>query len=340
VLEESFCNYGCYGIDRLLCCTISKAKALASKCFSSQATLQTIVIHNDDKYGGAGYTSYNVATTSTHPDAGLVAVHELGHSLFELGDEYNSGSATAQRDANCDVAGCPKWSDLSNRMGMNLCKPSACQRGEYFAGADSFMWYLNSPVGEVNLRFTCCTYLALTKSVPLYCDRFEFGKGLLDYCKRDYQGYGNIYETLKKGRETSDKQSSLFDIKYLSVKHPTVILVNIVEETFIYLEQHDTGGPKLYLRRQVFGDYSDAIAAKTAGITVLLKITVIFESGLKQEIIFNPTVGIDVPPGENNLDTKEQAGYASPTEEIVVDGKQGGVKHMDVELIQVDTIIP
>lgn len=57
-------------------------------------------------------------------------------------------------------------------------------------GRNSFMKNMALPVGDVNLRFTCCTYLALTKSTPSYCSKYEFGPGLLSYCQRDYQGYG------------------------------------------------------------------------------------------------------------------------------------------------------
>lgn len=335
VLEDSFCNFGCYGIDRLLCCNVMKAKTLARKCFYAQANLQTIVIHNDSKYGGAGYSFDNVATTSIHPYAGKVAVHELGHSLFELADEYTSGWGTAS-NANCDVAGCPKWSDLSDHIGTNLCTRGACQGGKYYS-ASSFMWYLNSPVGEVNSRFTCCTYIALTKKIPSYCDKFEFGEGLLSYCKRDYQGYGDIYETVNIGREPGDEEY-LFRVKYVSVVRPMVILINVEDNTFTCLEKHDIGS-KPYRRRQVFGDYHNSIAAKNAGATEVLEVTITFGSGLKQEMMFNPSLEIHVPPGEDKLVTRALANYAPSDLEIVVDGGKGQVIHVNVDLKHVDTVL-
>lgn len=45
----------------------------------------TVVIVNNGRYGGAGGS---VAWFSTHPDAGEIGVHELGHSAFGLIDEY------------------------------------------------------------------------------------------------------------------------------------------------------------------------------------------------------------------------------------------------------------
>jgi hypothetical protein len=52
-----------------------------------------------------------MATTSLH-DLGLtVTIHKLGHSLFELADEYSS-SPFGLNSPNCATAGCSKWSDL------------------------------------------------------------------------------------------------------------------------------------------------------------------------------------------------------------------------------------
>lgn len=62
-LAPSFCFFNCVGIDRLLCCNITIARSLSDKCFEAGPTLQTIVIHNDPKYGGAGYTIANIAST-------------------------------------------------------------------------------------------------------------------------------------------------------------------------------------------------------------------------------------------------------------------------------------
>jgi hypothetical protein len=44
-----------------------------------------VVIVNASEYGGAGG---KVAWFSTHPDASLIGIHELGHSAFGLADEY------------------------------------------------------------------------------------------------------------------------------------------------------------------------------------------------------------------------------------------------------------
>ncbi len=69
--QGDYCDFGCNGIDRLLCCTISTAKAISSTCTSGRR--QTVVVHNSDTYGGAGNISADVATTSIHPSATLPA---------------------------------------------------------------------------------------------------------------------------------------------------------------------------------------------------------------------------------------------------------------------------
>ena len=127
-----FCNYGCHGVERLLCCDQSIAKGLTDKCFPKRNTMQTIVIHDDDRYGGAGYREENMAVTSTNVDLGpTLLLHEIGHSLFNFGDEYHGSDATSETHPNCDVEGCPKVSLLlhsvflyfnCSQINMDMCQ--------------------------------------------------------------------------------------------------------------------------------------------------------------------------------------------------------------------------
>jgi hypothetical protein len=88
ILSPSFCDLGCFDIPRLRCCDVGKAHELTENCVPRGGNTQTIVIDNDTKYGGAGYFSENMATTSINSLGALVGLHEVGHSMFELGDEY------------------------------------------------------------------------------------------------------------------------------------------------------------------------------------------------------------------------------------------------------------
>ncbi|MFK4185827.1 M64 family metallopeptidase [Streptomyces sparsogenes] len=84
--------FWCDGIERLLCVDTDKVESYAAK--APQADL-VVVLSNSTKYGGAGYTltsqvGYDgIATASSdNADSDQVAVHETGHSLGKLADEY------------------------------------------------------------------------------------------------------------------------------------------------------------------------------------------------------------------------------------------------------------
>lgn len=85
-------QYWCSGIERLLCVSVSKAYSFAQ---NAPAVDQVIALANSTKYGGAGYTSSNLATSSGGNGAALEIVkHELGHSFGKLADEYTYGGPT------------------------------------------------------------------------------------------------------------------------------------------------------------------------------------------------------------------------------------------------------
>jgi hypothetical protein len=176
VAKESgdYCYFNCSGIARLLCCDTGLARTLSSTC--TTGSRQTIVVENSGTYGGAGYTSSDVATTSINASAPLVAVHELGHSLFNLGDEYTSGSSTAV-SPNCDYGGCSKWQDMVGYNGVS-CTGGNCAGGAYATSENTIMKSLSYQFEEVNLRISCCTYALETGRFPPYCDQFkQFASG-------------------------------------------------------------------------------------------------------------------------------------------------------------------
>jgi hypothetical protein len=81
-------GFWCQGRDanteRLLCVNETKAKQFAAQ--APQAD-QVIALGNTTKYGGAGGS---VATASgSNAQAGQIAIHELGHSIGGLADEYD-----------------------------------------------------------------------------------------------------------------------------------------------------------------------------------------------------------------------------------------------------------
>ncbi|MEU3600943.1 M64 family metallopeptidase [Streptomyces sp. NPDC006798] len=85
--------FWCADIERLLCVDQTKVDRYAAK--APEADL-VVVLANSAKYGGAGYNEPSqslgyegIATASAgNPRSGLVAIHETGHSLGKLADEY------------------------------------------------------------------------------------------------------------------------------------------------------------------------------------------------------------------------------------------------------------
>ncbi|WP_079038142.1 M64 family metallopeptidase [Streptomyces sp. NBRC 110028] len=102
--------FWCDGTERLLCVDTGKVGSYAAK--APQADL-VIVLSNSAKYGGAGYTissgaGYDgIATASSdHPDSDQIAVHETGHSVGGLADEYvyaKNGSYTGAEPGEPNV---------------------------------------------------------------------------------------------------------------------------------------------------------------------------------------------------------------------------------------------
>jgi hypothetical protein len=81
--------FWCSGIERLLCVDVNKANDCASNAPDID---QVFAIANSTMYGGAGYTTSDLATFSGGNISAIdLAMHELGHSLGDLADEYHYG---------------------------------------------------------------------------------------------------------------------------------------------------------------------------------------------------------------------------------------------------------
>ncbi|MFI6850308.1 M64 family metallopeptidase [Kitasatospora sp. NBC_00085] len=94
--------FWCDGVERLLCVDTDAVDRYAAK--APQADL-VLVVANSAKYGGAGYNDVvsplgysGIATVAGGNErSGQVAVHETGHSLGKLADEYSyDGQGTYQ----------------------------------------------------------------------------------------------------------------------------------------------------------------------------------------------------------------------------------------------------
>jgi hypothetical protein len=170
-------------VDRLLCCP-GKERLVehATHHCGSGKIMNTLIVHNDDRFGGAGFPWAAVASVSVNASSAQIAIHELGHSLFGLGDEYTFGMGNGDEDPNCDTSNCSKWSDLIGKWGVG-CKPGKCRDGAWYSAEDTMMESFNWKFGEVNERISCCKYFYHTGSAPGYCQKFnEDGLNLTSYC--------------------------------------------------------------------------------------------------------------------------------------------------------------
>ncbi|WP_399085847.1 M64 family metallopeptidase [Streptomyces sp. BBFR2] len=105
----------CGDTERLLCVDTAKVEAYAAK---APAADLVVVLGHSSKYGGAGYNNVSsqvgydgIATASSdHDQSDQIAVHETGHSLGKLADEYDYGqegtyTGPEPTDANLSTLG-------------------------------------------------------------------------------------------------------------------------------------------------------------------------------------------------------------------------------------------
>ena len=82
-------GFWCSGIERLLCVSVSLAYSHANNAPDVDLVA---AIANSTKYGGAGYISSDLATASGgNGSAAEILLHEFGHALGDLADEYHYG---------------------------------------------------------------------------------------------------------------------------------------------------------------------------------------------------------------------------------------------------------
>lgn len=83
-------EYWCGGTERLLCMSTSLAASFANQAPNGRN--QVLALANSTKYGGAGYSGADMATAAGgNGSAAQIAIHEFGHSLGNLADEYTYG---------------------------------------------------------------------------------------------------------------------------------------------------------------------------------------------------------------------------------------------------------
>ncbi|MCZ7417103.1 MULTISPECIES: M64 family metallopeptidase [unclassified Streptomyces] len=151
-------HFFCGGTERLLCLNESKAQAYAAQAPDADAV---IAVGNTTKYGGAGYPSL-ATVAGGNAQAGRIAIHELGHSVGGLADEYYTPGTTytGGEPSAPNVTRSPngaKWSDYHGRTTPDGGVIGAFQGahyheyGIYRPSQDSLMRNINKPFNLVGL---------------------------------------------------------------------------------------------------------------------------------------------------------------------------------------------
>ena len=84
--------YWCGGTERLLCVNVGKAYNHAN---GAPDVDQVLGLANSSMYGGAGYPSSDLGTLAADNSSAIeIALHEFGHSMGNLADEYDYGGPT------------------------------------------------------------------------------------------------------------------------------------------------------------------------------------------------------------------------------------------------------
>lgn len=110
-----------YGTERLLCLSVEQElylEALSQELLP--AADYNILLVNSEKYGGSGG---NVCVTSRHEDSLEILLHELGHTIAGLADEYWPGDGYEEEAPNMTKESDPdkvRWRDYLDEDGIGL----------------------------------------------------------------------------------------------------------------------------------------------------------------------------------------------------------------------------
>lgn len=237
-------------------------------------------------------------------------IENTGHTLFNLVDEYSYGSGTSS-GANCDSSSCSKWSDLigdyeiSEEFGEVQCK-EGCKGNAYRIGQESLMGDIYAPLGAVNTRFTCCTWLYYTGDLPYYCDIFDFRSNYLEsYCENDYQDLGSRRShngTQSPASDTSKYISVDSSMKTAVLQLDTTNMVVDVEFNGTKARSEDLSEAQLLLPRYNVLGYNTAHHRERAKFHgKMIRITVEYVTGEAIDYFVSNLIRVHVPPADRHM---------------------------------------
>jgi hypothetical protein len=104
--------YNCGGTLRRICVDISAVNSVLERSLPPESRELVMVLVNDPQYGGIGGA---VAVSSTHILGLEVLLHEMGHTLGLLGDEYSNGGT-------CNNSFEPAWANVTTLTARSAIK--------------------------------------------------------------------------------------------------------------------------------------------------------------------------------------------------------------------------
>ncbi|MFK7852723.1 MAG: M64 family metallopeptidase [Granulosicoccus sp.] len=176
--------YNCRSVPRLICAnTLAMFEA---SLLEYPAVDQLVLLVNDNRYGGSGNSGGSVAITSAYSPQ--IALHEMGHSLADLADEYvdslileTNGLPAFEEGRYPNVSGFSDpakvpwthWIDddetypqLFNEEGVGVFEGGLYrERGVYRPTFNSRMRSFDAPFGEVNSEQWILRLYTLTEGI-------------------------------------------------------------------------------------------------------------------------------------------------------------------------------
>lgn len=248
--------------------------------------------------------SLGLGTTSLHEEAPKVAVHEIGHSLFNLADEYSYGWGTDE-DPNCDTAGCAKWQDLQDVDDEVRCVAGCEDNNYYVASPASLMRTLSGKWDAVSRRVSCCKYYFYLEVLPAYCEKFdEHGLVLKDYCQ-DQIWHDTLPDWLTKSQafgvegQLKTVANDPSGLKHEVVSKPVRWLLSKSSDCEWKCKQvKRVGKPGVFLKREVLGEILDSTEdPKDPGTKCeIAKVEAVDAQGISRLLLFRSEILVEVPP--------------------------------------------
>jgi hypothetical protein len=161
-------TYNCAGIQRLICVSTSKVNEVLLRSLPAEQRDVVLVIVNDTEYGGSGGI---IAVASLHFQVIELILHELGHTLGLLADEYGGpppptcNAASEPNEVNVTKTNTPAqikwrpWIDAATLLPTIDSLPAVpglypggkyCDTGLYRPTYNSKMRSLNVPFEQIN----------------------------------------------------------------------------------------------------------------------------------------------------------------------------------------------